>query len=227
MVVYTVDLDDTLRYTQEHEYDATRYAFATWLEDSHGIARKDGIETQSARSSDLFAEYGLSRHRFPEACRQACTDLLEDPERFEEAIAYEIGRSVFGDEQYYQDQGMVDGAEDVLETLSEEADELILLTAGDPVIQQRKIDGLDLQQWFDDCRIVDEKATELRSIVEETDHRPEEIYHIGNSERSDVKAAQEAGVNAVHVAGGSWELDETSIDGDVRRIEDLTDLLDG
>lgn len=227
MVVYTVDLDDTLRYTQEHEYDATRYAFATWLEDSHDTPREDGIETQATKSSDLFPEYGLSRHRFPEACRQAYLEQVDEPERFEEAIAYEIGRSVFGHEDYYRHQGLVDGAEEVLDHLREEADELILLTAGDPVIQQRKIDGLDLQQWFDDCRIVDEKAEELRSIVEETGYRPEEIYHIGNSERSDVKAAQEAGVNAVHIAGGSWELDETSIDGDVRRIEDLTDLLDG
>ncbi len=227
MVVYTVDLDDTLRYTQKEEYDATRYAFAAWLEDSNNVPREDGIDAQASKSSDLFSEYGLSRHRFPEACQQTYLETVEDPERFEEGIAYEIGRSVFGDTEYYSHQGLVDGAKAVLEKLSEEADGLILLTAGDPAIQQRKIDGLDLDIWFDDCRIVDEKADELRSIVEETGHRPEEIYHIGNSERSDVKAAQEAGVNAVHVAGGSWELDETSIDGDVWRIEDLTDLLDG
>lgn len=224
MVVYTVDLDDTLRYTQEEEYDATRYAFAEWMADRHGVPVEDGIQTQSKKSSDLFPRYGLSRHRFPEACRQAYQEIADSPERFEEGIAYEIGRSVFGDEAYYRHEGLIDGAEQVLDHLADEADRLILLTAGDPVIQERKIDGLDLDRWFDDCRIVDEKAEELRAVIREG-YSPDEIYHIGNSERSDVKAAQEAGVNAIHVAGGSWEMDESSISADVRRIGSLTDLL--
>ncbi|MDY6771653.1 MAG: HAD family hydrolase [Candidatus Nanohaloarchaea archaeon] len=224
--VYTFDLDDTLRYTQEEEYDATRYAFADWLAHNHDIDRQDAIETQADHSSDLYPDMGLSRHRFPQACREAYDELVEEPVDYEREIAWEIGRQAFGDEDYYAQQGLVHGAEDVLDELAEQADTLVLITAGDPIIQERKIAGLALDRWFDETRITDDKAEALDEIARERDVARSDIYHVGNSENSDVQAAQEAGVNAVHILGGSWEKDTATIsDGDVAQIRDLAELL--
>jgi putative hydrolase of the HAD superfamily len=77
---------------------------------------------------------------------------------------------------------------------------LVLVTKGDPAIQQHKIDTSGLVDYLDASYIVGEKnADTYRRIVAELDLDPTETWMVGNSPRSDINPAIEAGLGAILV----------------------------
>jgi putative hydrolase of the HAD superfamily len=92
--------------------------------------------------------------------------------------------------------------EGVEETLSELAarHELTLFTKGHPEEQRMKVDRSGLGLYFLHTAIVKEKdAPAYRRLVEERGFHPAETWMIGNSPKSDINPALEAGLNAVLV----------------------------
>jgi putative hydrolase of the HAD superfamily len=104
----------------------------------------------------------------------------------------------------------------VAETLDELGGrhELLLLTKGDTEEQQRKIDASGLDHHFARAHIVPEKhaGTYLR-LVEEHALSPERAWMIGNSPKSDILPAREAGLNAVFIPNeNTWALEHDVLD---------------
>ncbi len=106
-----------------------------------------------------------------------------------------------------------------------------VLTIGDPEIQTRKITYSRLNHYFDHIEIVldgDDKGTYLRQKVQEygTDH----VIMVGNSFRSDINPALDAGAKAVHIPRGTWSAfkAEPIHNGytEVRRIFELPAVLE-
>jgi putative hydrolase of the HAD superfamily len=92
--------------------------------------------------------------------------------------------------------------EGVEQTLSELAarHELTLFTKGHPEEQRLKVDRSGLAQYFAHTAIVREKDTgAYRRLVSERGISPEETWMIGNSPKSDINPAIEAGLGAVLV----------------------------
>src|SRR5262249_17733395 len=124
---------------------------------------------------------------------------------------------------------LLEGVEETLAYLAARHD-LTLFTKGHPEEQRMKVDRSGLAGYFAHTAIVREKdAHAYRRLVEERGLRPQETWMIGNSPKSDINPALEAGVNAVLVPHPrTWVLEGGGVnagaDGRLLRVEKFSDL---
>jgi putative hydrolase of the HAD superfamily len=107
---------------------------------------------------------------------------------------------------------VIPGVTETLEYLAERHD-LTLFTKGSPDEQRLKIDRSGLGRWFAHTAIVKEKdAAAYRLLVADRRMDPARTWMIGNSPKSDVNPALEAGLNAVFVPHAhTWVLEKQDI----------------
>ena len=107
---------------------------------------------------------------------------------------------------------VIDGVPQTLEYLSLRHD-LTLFTKGHPEEQKLKVERSGLGGFFQHTAIVREKdPAAYRKLVEERGMDPQHTWMIGNSPRSDVNPAMEAGLNAVFVPHAhTWVLEKQEI----------------
>jgi putative hydrolase of the HAD superfamily len=124
---------------------------------------------------------------------------------------------------------LIEGVEDTLAYLSGRH-ELTLFTKGHPEEQRLKLDRSGLGAYFAHTAIVKEKdATAYLRLVEERGLRKHETWMIGNSPKSDINPALEAGLNAVLVPHAhTWVLERQDlregVSGRLLRVERFSDL---
>lgn len=123
---------------------------------------------------------------------------------------------------------IIDGVPETLDYLSRRHD-LILLTKGDRHEQSAKIEKSGLAAFFRRALIVHEKNPDAyRGVILEQELTGEASWMIGNSPKSDINPALEAGIGAVYVPHArTWHLEHEEIRGGgrllvVERFEDLT-----
>jgi putative hydrolase of the HAD superfamily len=109
---------------------------------------------------------------------------------------------------------LIEGVEETLEYLAGRHD-LTLFTKGHPEEQKFKVDRSGLGRYFAHTAIVKEKdAAAYRRLVEERGFHPPETWMIGNSPKSDINPALEAGLNAVLVPHAhTWVLEHQDLRG--------------
>jgi putative hydrolase of the HAD superfamily len=116
----------------------------------------------------------------------------------------------------------------VAETLAVLADrnDLLLLTKGDRAEQALKIERSGLAPLFRRTLITPEKtASTYRDLVAAEGLDPERTWMIGNSPRSDILPAVEAGLRAVFVPNAyTWRLELDELPGQDERILRLPDF---
>ena len=107
---------------------------------------------------------------------------------------------------------VIPGVAETLEYLAPRHD-LTLFTKGHPEEQKLKIDRSGLGRWFAHTAIVKEKdAAAYRQLVSDRGMDPERTWMIGNSPKSDINPALEAGLSAVFVPHHfTWSLEKTDI----------------
>ena len=116
---------------------------------------------------------------------------------------------------------VIEGVAGTLEYLAMRHD-LTLFTKGHPEEQKLKIDRSGLGIYFGHTAIVKEKDAEAyRSLARERRMDPERAWMIGNSPKSDINPALEAGWNAVFVPHSrTWTLERQEIrDGKGKLLE--------
>ena len=123
---------------------------------------------------------------------------------------------------------VIEGVPETLEYLSARHD-LTLFTKGHPEEQKLKIGRSGLGGFFGYTAIVKEKdATAYRRLVEERGMDPERTWMIGNSPKSDINPALEAGLNAVFVPHAhTWVLEKQELrpgKGKLVLVEQFADL---
>jgi putative hydrolase of the HAD superfamily len=114
---------------------------------------------------------------------------------------------------------MIEGVPETLEYLSARHD-LTLFTKGHPEEQKLKVDTSGLGIYFGHTAIVREKdAPAYRTLVEERRLDPSCTWMVGNSPKSDINPALEAGLNAVFVPHDrTWRLERTDLRSGPGRI---------
>ena len=116
---------------------------------------------------------------------------------------------------------VIEGVEETLAELAQRHD-LTLFTKGHPEEQRMKVDRSGLGRYFAHTAIVKEKdASAYHRLVEERGFDPAETWMIGNSPKSDINPALEAGLNAVLVPHPhTWVLEHQDLrdGGDRLRI---------
>ncbi|MCP4540759.1 MAG: GNAT family N-acetyltransferase [Chloroflexi bacterium] len=107
---------------------------------------------------------------------------------------------------------LLDGVEDTLTRFNGHY-RLLLLTKGDQKIQEEKVTRSGLAHFFDGVHVVPEKDAQVfRNLVAEYGLEPERTWMIGNSPRSDINPALEAGIGAVHIPHATtWVLERQEI----------------
>jgi putative hydrolase of the HAD superfamily len=124
---------------------------------------------------------------------------------------------------------LIEGVENTLDKLSARHD-LTLFTKGHPEEQRMKVDRSGLAGYFAHTAIVKEKDSEAyRHLVADRGFDPAVTWMIGNSPKSDINPAIEAGLNAVLVPHAhTWVLEHQDLrDGGarLRTVERFGDLL--
>lgn len=107
---------------------------------------------------------------------------------------------------------LIEGVPETLEYLSSRHD-LTLFTKGHPEEQKLKIDRSGLGVWFGHTAIVKEKDAEAyRRLVNGHATASSRTWMIGNSPKSDVNPALEAGLNAVFIPHArTWTLERCAL----------------
>ncbi|SPE33098.1 Haloacid dehalogenase domain protein hydrolase [Candidatus Sulfopaludibacter sp. SbA3] len=114
---------------------------------------------------------------------------------------------------------VIEGVPDTLEYLSLRCD-LTLFTKGNPEEQKLKIGRSGLGAFFSHTSIVKEKdAAAYLLLVEERKLEPERTWMIGNSPKSDINPALEAGLGAVFIPHArTWILERQEVRTDSARL---------
>jgi len=126
---------------------------------------------------------------------------------------------------------LIEGVEETLAELSRRHD-LTLFTKGHPDEQRMKIDRSGLGRYFRHTAIVKEKdRASYEALVRERGLDPRRTWMIGNSPKSDINPALEAGLNAVFVPHArTWTLERTRLrrpgPGRLLVVDRFSDLLE-
>jgi len=94
---------------------------------------------------------------------------------------------------------LLDGVEDVLKTLSKDF-RIIMVTKGDLLDQERKLEKSGLIKYFHHTEVLSEKQeANYAKLLKHLDVKPSEFLMIGNSLKSDILPLVNLGAEAIHV----------------------------
>jgi putative hydrolase of the HAD superfamily len=201
-----VDADDTL-WDNNVFFEQTIEKFLTLVE-RLGYARRHIREVlnETERSNIRRHGYGVASFR---------RSLEETYERLAGAKAspagrLRIGRLVRGLER--TPPRILEGVPETLEFLARRH-RLILFTKGVPAEQERKVKRSGLRRYFEAVEITSEKTpASYEQAIERFRIAKASGWMVGNSPRSDINPALEAGLNAVFIPhAATWELEKAEI----------------
>jgi putative hydrolase of the HAD superfamily len=94
---------------------------------------------------------------------------------------------------------LLDGVEDVLKYLSKDY-KLIVLTKGDLLDQERKLEKSNLTSYFHHIEVMsDKQEANYSKVLDHLDIEPSEFLMIGNSLKSDILPLINIGAEAIHI----------------------------
>ncbi len=186
------DADDTL-WHNEPIFHATESQFAEMLAAYHPAAWVS--ERLLATETKNLGHFGYGIKGFILSMIETAIELTEA--RITGAEVQKIIER--GHEMLRHPVELLDGVRETIESLNGRY-RLMLLTKGDLFDQESKLARSGLGEFFDAIEIVSTKnASTYRAIMKRYDVAPEGFVMVGNSLRSDVLPAIEAGAHAVHI----------------------------
>jgi putative hydrolase of the HAD superfamily len=212
------DADDTL-WENNVLFERVRDDFFAWLahpDEAHARAVREEIETANV------AVHGYGSAVFLRTLHDCVAQLRGRPVTAVERAGLDELAAAFT----RHEMELVPGVDDVLTELGARH-ELRLMTKGDPVEQQAKIDASGLAGHFRTVHVVARKDVHTyRALAAELALDPSMTWMIGNSPRSDILPARAAGMNAVFVPHPhTWEHEHAEVDDPhVLTVGSLRDL---
>tara|TARA_E500000318_G_scaffold63264_1_gene58603 strand:- start:599 stop:1303 length:705 start_codon:yes stop_codon:yes gene_type:complete len=186
------DADDTL-WVNETYFRETEEKFAELLED---YETKNKIDQELFKMEmDNLDTYGYGIKGFVLSMIESALDLSND-----QVSQETIGKILdLGKKMISHPVELLDGVEEVLSKLVGEY-RLIVLTKGDLLDQERKLEKSGLSQYFHHVEVLsDKKEINYRNLLEHLNIDVSEFLMIGNSLKSDVLPILNIGAKAVHV----------------------------
>jgi len=113
----------------------------------------------------------------------------------------------------------------MLVSLRSEGARLALLTQGDSSVQRQRVFRSGLADLFRIVRIVTRKSAEdIRALVGELGVPLDSAWMVGNSVRSDILPALEAGIHAIWIKTHVWEYERAHDHLVAERVVVVTDI---
>lgn len=208
-----LDADDTLWENNIYFLEVTE-RFLISLE-VHGVGRDAARDRLNATERKNLSVFGYGSRAFAHSVAEAFSSLAPGLPREAADDLVQMALAI-GEREVME---MLPGVREGLERLSR-AYRLILVTKGDREEQERKIERSGLAPYFSDVEVVEEKTAAMyRDLVVRLQLDPARTWMIGNSPRSDINPALEAGLRAVLVPHPqTWELE-------VEEVRDVPDRL--
>lgn len=201
-----IDADDTL-WENNIYFEAAFESFVAYLEHSTLTAPEvrsilDDIELANIR---VHGYGSLNFARNLAQCYERLAERVVRPEDLDQVKGFALAI-------LEQPLEIIDGVPETLEHLASRHD-LTLFTKGHPEEQKLKIDRSGLGVYFAHTAIVKEKDAEAYGrLVRERRLDPGKTWMIGNSPKSDINPALEAGINAVFVPHArTWALEKQAL----------------
>ncbi|WP_373230978.1 HAD family hydrolase [Cohnella sp.] len=196
------DLDDTLVYCNKYFnfiLDQFTDEMTDWYSPA-GITRASIMEKQTEIDIARVHVQGFKSEHFPQSFIDTYRYFQDitgrAPSPLEEEKLWKLGNSV-----YEQEVEPYPKMEETLDTLAKRGHELHLYTGGDTLIQNRKIELMQLERYFEDRIYVRQlkNTAALEQILSEGEFDRVNTWMIGNSVRTDVLPALQCGINAVYL----------------------------
>lgn len=217
------DADDTL-WVNETYFRETEERFASLLE---------GYETKNKIDQELFKMeiknlelYGYGIKGFVLSMVESALELSNN-----QVSQQTIGEILdLGKKMLLEPVELLDDVKTVLEQLKDDY-RLIVLTKGDLLDQERKLEKSGLSEYFHHVEVLSDKKEENYSqLLEHLQIDVKDFLMIGNSLKSDVLPLVNIGAQAVHVPfHTTWQHEEVKIeenDNSYLKISKLSDILE-
>ena len=216
------DADDTL-WVNETYFRETEERFAELLEP---------YETKNKVDQELFKMemqnlelYGYGVKGFVLSMIESALDLSNN--NIPQETLVEIIK--LGKRMISHPVELLDGVEEVLSTL-EHKYRLIVLTKGDLLDQERKLEKSGISRYFHHVEVLsDKKESNYKNLLEHLEIDVNEFLMIGNSLKSDVLPILNIGARAVHVPfHTTWAhemVDDTEQVNNHLKLNSLKDIL--
>lgn len=212
------DADDTLWHT-ERVYRLTEARFAALLAnyaETEDLSRRL-LETERR----MLQFYGYGRKGFMLSMIETAIDVTGG--RVPTSVIREL--LSLGHEMYADPVETLPGVRETLEPLSSEY-QLVLITKGDLLDQEQKLARSGLGDLFHAVEIVSDKTAETyRRLFARHGNGPDRSMMVGNSLKSDVVPALEAGSWGVHVPHPlTWALEQADPPQDRQRFRQIEQI---
>lgn len=186
------DADDTL-WVNETYFRETEERFAELLE---------GYETKNKVDQELFKvemqnleTYGYGIKGFMLSMIESALDLSNN--KISQTTILEI--LDLGKKMILHPVELLDGVEEVLQKLQDKY-RLIVLTKGDLLDQERKLEKSGISKYFHHVEVLsDKKEINYKNLLDHLEINVDEFLMIGNSLKSDVLPILNIGAKAIHV----------------------------
>src|SRR3989338_9764212 len=217
--VFVLDMDDTL-IDNVHDYadpilDSVREIISALGSRAphvtHIVTREQEIDLRrrSEINPTTGKPFGYSMDRFPgtlvETYREFCLQANVEPSPEIESRLFRTGLGAF-DEGLYR-KNIKPGALEIVDFINHQHDVCMLLTAGDPRVQRKKIKALGQasDRFWGGIKIVDRKTPQVfQEMVNE--FVGYEFYSVGNNYESDIMPALEVGFRGGLIFVETWEV---------------------
>ncbi len=213
------DFDDTLVFTNQI-FDQAKEMLYQLLAET-GVQDPEGIASylNEADIANVHHHGYLAPECFPQAMRQTARHFApRQPLLADRAEA--LGWAV-----YTQKTILMPQAVPVLTALGQSY-RLLLWTQAEPELQQARLEKSGLLPYFSAVYICRHKNKEqLQKMIREQAVDCSRSWCVGNSLRSDINPALEAGLQAVHFAIDAWDYEQVQTVGEYQKIFHLEELL--
>ena len=128
---------------------------------------------------------------------------------------------------YQQPARPIQGAEEVLAQLAGRYP-LFLATKGEPAVQNQRVEQSGLSHWFDKVYVLCEKnAAAYATIALEQKIKPPVSWVVGNSMKSDINPALQAGFNCIYIHHPhTWDFEDEEPLGGHISVDSLASILE-
>ncbi|MDQ6418061.1 HAD hydrolase-like protein [Paenibacillus sp. LHD-117] len=197
------DLDDTLIYCNKYFFfvvDQFVDSMTTWFRGYELVTDGAVRDMQTERDIVLIGNTGFKSEHFPQSFIDTYKHFGDLTGRkrsaVEEDFLWKLGMSV-----YEHDTEPYPHMEQTLDALADAGHELHLYTGGELLIQQRKIERMNLARYFESRIYIRQLKNNdaLEQILSGGTFDRGRTWMIGNSIRTDVVPALTAGIHAIHM----------------------------
>ena len=205
------DADDTLWHNERH-FSEAHGKFATLFSDRMPPAQVKNILLTLERKN--VKTYGYGVKGFTLSMMECALQILGT----DMAAHYTKSILDIGQELLAMPIELLDDARKTLSDLAQDY-ELVLITKGDLTDQKRKVEQSALGDYFNAIEILSEKTNHTYNSIFARHGGAAQAAMVGNSVKSDILPALNAGAWAVHIPYHlTWALEKASLDLSAKRL---------